>query len=505
MSTTHVRTSVVVPVTIRNFGQFITINPPVKDLDRYLYTVLHGRGHDPEHGSAILAAREPLIWPGNWAGQRVLQAPAGLRPVVIELLERLGVPVQAVGPETPKLPAPDLSRLAGFPQIDVPLLNFVRHLDRGLVRVGRHGKVRVARLLAQIALAWPELPIVIVSASVDLAHRVYRGLRQYLSDVGLAVRNCLTPRQTRVVVTTPMRLGRGEIEIEQRQILIALNPDKLVSSSSTMWGTEILKHVWKGRLLGVLFDDQSFPPRTRDLITAYFGTTATTVPAHGRRLTHVNVVMSEICGGYRPPHSRDEAVLKQLGIYGHHLRNRRIVHLARDLAVARRKELEEKFTAVAVRTDERRLRVGVLVDQVEHGLILARKLGWPLVAGSDVEMAGLTDEDRDILERGRAAQSKRKSVVITFAGLEGVRRFDVLVRADGGVGLPPLPGRWLSVPHAKPASLTIVDFKDNQHPMLRKRSRLRKEAYRAADWCVAGDAWESPLDSFLRTRPEVDG
>src|SRR3954452_23978768 len=47
------------------------------------------------------------------------------------------------------------------------------------------------------------------------------------------------------------------------------------------------------------------------------------------------------------------------------------------------------------------------------------------------------------LERGRAAASKRKHVVVTADTLPHAGRFSVIIRADGGTGLPPFSEQLL--------------------------------------------------------------
>ena len=165
------------------------------------------------------------------------------------------------------------------------------------------------------------------------------------------------------------------------------------------------------------------------------------------------------------------------------------------------------FPTSRVTSEGRRVgRVGVYVDQVAHGLALAALLGWPLVAAEDVWGAGLTGEGRAILKRGRAGGALReKPVVVTPDGLQRAGRFDALVRADGGTGLPALPAAPLRVKHGRDARLLVIDCRDEHHPLLRRWGRQRRAAYAAAGWAVAGEPVLGPLDRFLATRPEVAG
>jgi hypothetical protein len=79
----------------------------------------------------------------------------------------------------------------------------------------------------------------------------------------------------------------------------------------------------------------------------------------------------------------------------------------------------------------------------------------------------------------------------------------VLVRADGGVGLPPLAPEQLTERDDGPAwPLLLVDFDDRGHPQLRRRARLRWQAYLERGWLAPGvDLVQARVEQFLATRP----
>jgi hypothetical protein len=79
----------------------------------------------------------------------------------------------------------------------------------------------------------------------------------------------------------------------------------------------------------------------------------------------------------------------------------------------------------------------------------------------------------------------------------------VLVRADGGVGPPPLAPAQLIEPDDGPARpLLLLDFDDRHHPELRRRTRLRREAYAERGWLAPGvDPVRARVERFLATRP----
>lgn len=94
-------------------------------------------------------------------------------------------------------------------------------------------------------------------------------------------------------------------------------------------------------------------------------------------------------------------------------------------------------------------------------------------------------------------------LIVTASGLGKVRSLDVLIRADGGFGLPPLPHR-LTTCRDQNHPLLLVDMFDRHHRLLRRWSTNRREAYVEAGWNVAGIETNTALDQFLATRPKVE-
>jgi hypothetical protein len=130
----------------------------------------------------------------------------------------------------------------------------------------------------------------------------------------------------------------------------------------------------------------------------------------------------------------------------------------------------------------------VLVEGLDHAAELARVLpGWPVVAGPGA--ASRRGPLGDALRRGHELNllRVRRAVVTAEGGRRlGLARVDVLVRADGGVGLPPIPDSAFAVPATRERPLLLVDCADRHHARLRVWSRRRQEAYRARGWAPAG-------------------
>jgi hypothetical protein len=306
------------------------------------------------------------------------------------------------------------------------------------------------------------------------------------------------------VVATPAQVVAWDVAPWRRHLYVAVNPAELFDTPLAFGLQGVGRLGDAARLYGLLPEGVTLAPRLRDYLTAFFGTEAVRVPRHGYRPVPVTAVFVPVRGGPRPPAGDDVLAVKRQGVHEHPVRNRRLARLARALAAPDRAGLREEFPAVAAHLGKDEMgRVGVLVDDVGHGLRPAAALGWPLVAAEDLYAEGLSSEERALLEGGPPEPGSAEPVVVTAAGLQLAGRLDVLVRADGGPGLPAIPRAKLRVPYSKDCRLLVVDCDDEHHPLLRRHSRQRRDAYREAGWSVAGEESLSPLDHFLATRPEV--
>src|SRR5262249_28587967 len=105
-------------------------------------------------------------------------------------------------------------------------------------------------------------------------------------------------------------------------------------------------------------------------------------------------------------------------------------------------------------------------------------------------------------ERGRRRQVKLGAVV-TACGLLRTDGFDVLVRADGGTGLPDLPEADRVAANGDRRRLLLVDFRDEHHPVPRRLSPHRRDAHLRAGWNLLGKPAPGPMDRFAAERPGV--
>jgi hypothetical protein len=423
---------------------------------------------------------------------------AALEPVVREVLSRAGYPVRAGGRPLPELPAPDLAGLGRLGFADAVLLDAVRRHEQAVVRYGP--AVDVSRLLAQVALAWPSATLAVVTRRTDEA----RALRDRLRRLGVeavAVTGRRTPAEVgRVAVGTPAGMAHTPVQFEWRTIVVAVDGVEATGKDYLL----ALRFAPRARLFGLLPADARPSPLERDLMTSFFGFAEVVVPRHGHRERPVQVVSYPITGGPTLPAALGGVALNRAGMWHHHLRNRVVARVARAFftgdADAVRRLFGPGVTAAGAPG------VAVLVDNVEQALGVARRLpDWDVFTGPEVHEGGLGAGRRRVLHRPLDPLSAAPlHAVVTAAAcptlyLAGV---DVLVRADGGLGLPPLTAEQLSEPDDAPARpLLVVDFLDRHHPALRRRSRRRRQAYDARGWFAPGvDPVAARVDEFLETR-----
>ncbi len=496
-------------VFLRRVGQYLRLEPAVRGLEKYLYTVRHVPVNDAGHGLHIQKQLFPLIWPQKGArGVPCSLCYAGLEPLVKELLMVAGLDVIPTGERPAALPSPNEDALSELEAVDSLSLDLVRGHDRGLIGYDPT-HVEPARLVAQVALAWPKRKVVVVTTRVNDARAFRKELEKHLGKVALFTGEHHPARGTRVVVATPNRLGDGALGIEKRSLCFWANPAEIFTSADPAVMNPALdgiQRLWRARVYGLLADDVRPSPWQWSLLTALFGLEGIHIPRHGHRDLPVAVVFSKICGGERPPDGKDNLALKRIGIWKHPLRNRRIAALFLALATQDRKTLREKFPDVAGHVRGRLGgRVGLLVEGVEHGLALAALLpGVPLVTGLNAFTPGLpAHEDAIVCQRRPFRNPAAGCAIVTVAGLDRAEQFEVLVRADGGRGLPELPETSQAVAKGDESALLLIDFRDEHHPVLRKWSRERRGAYIGAGWNLLTGA-PSLWERFLAFRPEVN-
>jgi hypothetical protein len=162
-------------VELRRTGQFLRIIPAIEEVHRRIYGVLHFAEADLQHGVRVAAEADHLCKVVKDTDGYALTYWAGIEPVVIKILEELGYQVNRTGARPKPLPAWADEGLAELEPVDGGMLDLVRQHDRGLIRYDP-SQVEPARMIAQVALAWPSLPLVITTTRVAEASEMRRQL-----------------------------------------------------------------------------------------------------------------------------------------------------------------------------------------------------------------------------------------------------------------------------------------------------------------------------------------
>jgi hypothetical protein len=207
--------------------------------------------------------------------------------------------------------------------------------------------------------------------------------------------------------------------------------------------------------------------------------------------------------------------IKRQGLWRNHARNRQVARLARRLQAGEWQAIGKGFPPARTGLREgQRLAVAVLVENLEHAEAIARDLpGWRVATDNDWKPGCVGRDVKGAQGSVEPGAGGKQGVIITALGIEklDLSGVDVLIRADGGVGLPPMtafpPGKIVFNENNLPEGpageprLVLVDFYDRHHPLLRRWSRQRRAAYAERGWYAAGvEPLERRIELFLAAR-----
>lgn len=483
-------------------GQAREIQPACGSLRRTLRTVAHVAASRADEPLNVFAVPIPLYGQVEVIGEPGLVCWAGWEPVVRRLLLAEGYEVETIGSPRRPLPRPALGRLQRLGFIDHSLLDCVRKQERALIRYAANF-VHPVHLIAQVALAWPKQKIAAIATRIDEGRQIRDRLRGYgISAVAVNSDNA-PPEVGTVAVCTPVGLAHLPVQVEWLNIVIVLDAEEITSKV----GMECIAHAARARLFGLLEAEVRPAPLERDFMTSLFGFQELLIPRHGHRQRGVQVLRYPIRGGPRLPTNLDIVTAKRLGLWHHALRNRKIAQMASAFRENRMDSIAKMFGHRASSLESSpRDGVVVLVENIELALAIGRRLpDWPILTGLEICKDGLTVEQ---VKKLRAVcpfgEPNPLYAIMTAASLGALdlSAIDVLVRADGGVGLPPLYQQALAEPATNaPRPLLLLDLYDHHHPLLRRWSRWRQEAYAERDWFAPGvDPVQARIEQFLASR-----
>lgn len=425
---------------------------------------------------------------------------AGLEPVVRHLLRQYGYRIAPIVAD-PELPQPDLAAVQRHGAVDQELLDVVARHGRALVRYGH--SVDRAWLIAQLALAFPALTIMVFCSRTHEAQVLAIRIRQWLPGTVTKTESSRIPREKNRIMVGTYQQMLGNCDIQQRDLFIALDAVEALGQLGVM----AINAAWKARLLGFLPGDRELAPRDADHLRGFLGFQQVAIPAHGYKPLPVEVVFEKHFGPLKVENPEDQLSLRRNGIWHNPIWNRRIARLAKALQENDREPLRSFPGALNASKGRIATRVAVLVENVEQALALAEYLpGWPLCAGREINLKGLPRKARDLLASMPKVSANPNYAIFTSAALAQLdpNEFDVLVRADAGEGLPPLDEAKLIVPNGNQHRFLLLDYDDRRHDVLRCRTEKRKKAYREQGWYgVGADPVEERVKLFLRSRPKV--
>ncbi|WZP00366.1 hypothetical protein EP7_002006 [Isosphaeraceae bacterium EP7] len=471
--------------------EFIVEDPP-PELVAALGTSRHVLRADSGGGSRIdvECARLDRDFGPSSGGIARIAIPCCLRELVALKLRESGLVVHDLGAGDP-LPEPVAAKPANLRVVDRPMIDFVRSRESGLLHLGK--QVNPIFLIAQIAAAWPGLLIAVVVTRREDVDGVARELGRYGLSAGRYTSHASREGPVQIAVGTELGMGDPAARFHERRLL--LFPDAMDALGvRARFPLGFSRHA---RRFGFLLDGPASASLDRDQLRAAFGFEECFVPAHGQRLRDVEVDFRTYDGRPAIPDHPSLARHLRAGIWHNEARTRIVANLARS-NLAKYASHPDPTAAPTTRA-----RVAVLAANLEHAMALFNRLeGWSIAAANHADLDGLPQGDRALVEvHDEVAEGH--GIIVTPSAIDGwfLGDLDVLIRADGGAGLPPkLCG--IAVPNELTSSpLRVIDLVDRRSAELRRRSRSRREAYRLRGWTVDGVKPPTPLDHFLATRP----
>jgi hypothetical protein len=481
-------------VSLWRNGQFLVVSPGDETvLQQVLRTRPWSCRASADGTLRASRRREPLYEVEAFCGDPVLRCWAGLTPAVTATLRLCGYqPTPVGGLYHGRLPLPsDLKLLASL--ADRPFLEHVARHDRGLIRYDAE-QVDPAKLVAQVAKAWPELNLTAVVSRRDEAIRLAYQLRAANVEAFAFTAQNQPWVEKRVAVATYAGLAYNPVHPAQQDIVLALD----AAEATGVHARWCLRHLERARLYALLPTHRRLSPYEADLVHALFGFQELLVPRHGHVERPVEVLWLGGQGRRLQAEPDNDLELKRHGVWRQEHRNRQVARVARALADGDPEQLKGLFPSLP----DSRLPAGprgvmVLVENVEHALALMPKLSdWSVVMSGLANLDGLHPDQRAQLEARRpaGAVSSVTRGIVTEAGLTNVQidwsSMKVLVRADAGAGSLALPSAALTLPAVDPRARTpllVVDLADRHHPDLRHRGVRRRRAYWESGWAAPGE------------------
>jgi retron-type reverse transcriptase len=419
----------------------------------------------------------PLLWPGESFGDAIQFGYVALESRIVDVLTQRGYHVVRHGCQPECWPLPDKV------SEDDPLIRLVRLHDRGIIWYdARH--VRPHDLIAHLAAAYPAKSILVIATHPADVSDMYDALKSKGCNVGRNFNGRVTNGQFQVFLSTYLGIGAASPGVEFRDMVIYTSPSEMFG----FFGRFGIKRMVRARMYGCLPIGASPVAPLDDVLCSIFGDHEAVVPRIGHMAREVRVLFANPRVSLKHRRGEDDFALRRRAIWRHEHRNYRVAKLARHIADENYPALYEQFPQLKAPGDFPVTGgVRILVDGIEQGLAMKRHLhDWPLLVSHGVCRDGLAPGEAEQMIEIGPGSPECDLAIVTRDSLRHAGEFGVIIRADGGVGAPPLADSQLLGWYGEEAPLTIIDFSDRHHPMLRQWTRWRKAAYAAANWIVVG-------------------
>lgn len=457
-------------------GQHMYVQPACeKVLAKALSALPHGVVSSPGEAFRVGRHREKLYE----IFDSTLRCWVGYAEVVLQVLHQNHIKVESPGGiRFPPLPAPIVPPLAG----DAAAIRFVAARDHGVIRY-HPDCVDPMRLVANVARAWPTKKITFAVTRTKSAGQYANRLRKLGIDAFAFADGRRRDIEKRVAVATYMCMIDNPISPEWQDVVIAEDAAEAIGTVPMF----PLEHVTRARLYGMLPLDRRLSRYEQDLIHGPFGFDEHRYVHHeyGERAVEVAWLPSR----GRSSDTTNPYQRKREEIWSNRPRNELIARVARafekdDLDTVRR----ELLNLGSLNPARSYRSVLLVVESVDHVVELLDLLpGWRVFC-LPFDGNGLsTQQQSELPKRWNDFETSPFCCIATHAVLPRLKvtagAFDVVIRADGGRGLPCLPPGVLTASSDDPAGrLLLVDIEDRQSEVRTRDQWNRRYAYIEAGW-----------------------
>lgn len=416
--------------------------------------------------------------------QQVFCTYSGYFDRIFTELSKLPVPVNVTTRLSHRLPAPDLTKLAGvqWRPRQAEVFSKLLAYDGGvIVCATAFGK---SFLIRQLSRVYPESKIVVTVSSLDIAKTLFNELKDHINDLGFCGTGRQQPRRVTVAVTNSLDNCDPDAQL------------LLVDECHTALAPSVIKRInrfRRAKLFGFTASPEGRSDGGDGFMEAIFGSQLCDVTyqesVQSGNIVQLRVKMYKSPNGPNLKGIDDKNYVDRAGIIRNAPRN--------DLVARATRELEKELGDDA--------QILVMVDKIEHAYILSSLLPeYTVVTGvlpqdrkEELErMKVLTPgqklcsaKDRDAYRRAFES-NQLKRVIATRIWEKGVDFRDLLglVRADGlasSIAACQIPGRLSRLGKTVEKQLgVLVDFYDMFSDGLKGRARKRLKSYRDSGWVI---------------------